>query len=226
MAEADELCERIAIVDRGRVLAIGTPGRAQAARPARVDLPDRARPARRRSDRARPAAGRRQRDRGHDRRRRRRPAPIRARPSRSTSSSTTTAPSAGSSARSAALGSRILALRKSEPTLEEVFVELVGRGFDDADGRRRRRGSARRHAGSRPATTARGPASPRPGGGRMSRPGVSVGRPTAGPRRGGRLEPAQDLSNDLRSVVGRAYPRVRGWPASRRGCSSRSSCRS
>ena len=36
------------------------------------------------------------------------------------------------------LGSRILALRKSEPTLEEVFVELVGRGFDeeeaDADG--------------------------------------------------------------------------------------------
>ena len=32
------------------------------------------------------------------------------------------------------LGSRILALRKSEPTLEEVFVELVGRGFDDEDG--------------------------------------------------------------------------------------------
>jgi hypothetical protein len=29
------------------------------------------------------------------------------------------------------IGSRILALRKSEPTLEEVFVELVGRGFDD-----------------------------------------------------------------------------------------------
>ena len=29
------------------------------------------------------------------------------------------------------LGSRILALRKSEPTLEEVFVELVGRGFHD-----------------------------------------------------------------------------------------------
>src|SRR4029079_110334 len=31
------------------------------------------------------------------------------------------------------LGAQILALRKSEPSLEDVFVELVGRGFDDAD---------------------------------------------------------------------------------------------
>ena len=31
----------------------------------------------------------------------------------------------------AGLGSHILALRKSEPSLEDVFVELVGRGFDD-----------------------------------------------------------------------------------------------
>jgi ABC-2 type transport system ATP-binding protein len=30
-----------------------------------------------------------------------------------------------------AQGSHILALRKSEPTLEDVFVALVGRGFDD-----------------------------------------------------------------------------------------------
>ena len=30
-------------------------------------------------------------------------------------------------------GSNILALRKSEPSLEDVFVELVGRGFDDED---------------------------------------------------------------------------------------------
>ena len=29
------------------------------------------------------------------------------------------------------LGSHILALQKSEPSLEDVFVELVGRGFDD-----------------------------------------------------------------------------------------------
>ena len=39
--------------------------------------------------------------------------------------------SAASSARSAAWASHILALRKSEPSLEDVFVELVGRGFDD-----------------------------------------------------------------------------------------------
>jgi len=30
------------------------------------------------------------------------------------------------------LGSQIVSLRKSEPSLEDVFVELVGRGFDDA----------------------------------------------------------------------------------------------
>ena len=33
-----------------------------------------------------------------------------------------------------ALGSHIVGLRKSEPTLEDVFVELVGRGFEDDDG--------------------------------------------------------------------------------------------
>jgi hypothetical protein len=31
------------------------------------------------------------------------------------------------------LGAHILALRKSEPSLEDVFVELVGRGFDDVE---------------------------------------------------------------------------------------------
>src|SRR5207237_2503414 len=30
-------------------------------------------------------------------------------------------------------GSHILGLRKSEPTLEDVFVELVGRGFGESD---------------------------------------------------------------------------------------------
>ena len=30
------------------------------------------------------------------------------------------------------MGAHILALRKSEPSLEDVFVELVGRGFDEA----------------------------------------------------------------------------------------------
>jgi len=32
----------------------------------------------------------------------------------------------------AGTGSHILGLRKSEPTLEDVFVELVGRGFDES----------------------------------------------------------------------------------------------
>jgi hypothetical protein len=31
------------------------------------------------------------------------------------------------------LGARIVALQKSEPSLEDVFVELVGRGFDEED---------------------------------------------------------------------------------------------
>jgi ABC-2 type transport system ATP-binding protein len=33
----------------------------------------------------------------------------------------------------AGLGSRIVSLRTAEPSLEDVFIELVGRGFDDAD---------------------------------------------------------------------------------------------
>jgi hypothetical protein len=31
------------------------------------------------------------------------------------------------------LGSHIVALQKSEPSLEDVFVELVGRGFEPDD---------------------------------------------------------------------------------------------
>ena len=33
----------------------------------------------------------------------------------------------------AATGAEILGLRKSEPTLEDVFVELVGRGFEESE---------------------------------------------------------------------------------------------
>jgi hypothetical protein len=47
------------------------------------------------------------------------------------------------------LGAHILALRKSEPSLEDVFVELVGRGFDDDDS-----GNGR-HPGDGGATPAR-----------------------------------------------------------------------
>ena len=32
-------------------------------------------------------------------------------------------------------GSHLVGLEKSEPSLEDVFVELVGRGFGDEDGK-------------------------------------------------------------------------------------------
>ncbi len=140
MAEVDELCERLAIVDHGRILAIGSPCRAQAPRAARVDLPARAGPARRRLERARPAARRRQR-----RRPRRTAAMARPRTDRPCSSawcSPRTRRSAASSPRSGGLGAHIVALQKSEPSLEDVFVELVGRGARGRDGRRRRGGTA------------------------------------------------------------------------------------
>jgi hypothetical protein len=31
------------------------------------------------------------------------------------------------------MGSSIVSLQKSEPSLEDVFVELVGRGFEESD---------------------------------------------------------------------------------------------
>ena len=137
MAEADELCDRIAIVDHGRILALGTPDelkrRVQRESVFRLELDRldggvggapracRASSARPRRPATRPTAR------------------ATARPSRSTSPSTTTRRSAASSARSAGSASHILALRKSEPSLEDVFVELVGRGFDEEPTRRRRR---------------------------------------------------------------------------------------
>jgi len=125
MAEADELCERIAIVDRGRILAIGTPAelkkRVQRESIFRLEL-----------DRLEggPAALARV------------PGVVSAAP---------TAGDGGPVDRQTVavnlvlvddgalggvvgalgdLGSHILALRKSEPSLEDVFVELVGRGFE------------------------------------------------------------------------------------------------
>ncbi len=129
MAEADELCERIAIVDRGRILAIGTPAelklRVQRESIFRLEL-----------DRL--AGG----------------APSLARLRGVVSASAAAADEAnGHGERQTVivnlvleddaalgavvtalggLGAQIRALRKSEPTLEDVFVELVGRGFDDA----------------------------------------------------------------------------------------------
>jgi len=128
MAEADELCDRIAIVDRGRILAIGTPDelkrRVQEESIFRVELD--------RLDGGAAVLAR-------------LPGVV----------STTSGAVEGDRADrqivvmnlvlrdDAALGgvvgaladhgSRILGLRKSEPTLEDVFVELVGRGFDDEE---------------------------------------------------------------------------------------------
>ncbi len=84
-----------------------------------------------------------------------------------------------------AMGSHILALRKSEPSLEDVFVELVGRGFADdvAD-----RGHGR---------------------GRLT---VSLYefRATESPQAAADWTRRQIVMTDLRSVGGRAYPRISG----------------
>jgi ABC-2 type transport system ATP-binding protein len=132
MAEADELCERIAIVDRGRILAIGTPAelkkRVQRESIFRLEV-----------DRL---------DRG--------PASLARLPgvvsavagagagadSDGVARQTVVinlvladdAALAGVVAALGGLDARIVALTKSEPSLEDVFVELVGRGFDDEDG--------------------------------------------------------------------------------------------
>jgi len=132
MAEADELCDRIAIVDHGRILALGSPDelkrRVQRESVFRLEL-----------DRLDGGVGA----------LRRLPGVVSA------------ALAAGDQADGkgdrqtvevnlalvddgalgavvgalGGLGSQILALRKSEPSLEDVFVELVGRGFgDESDG--------------------------------------------------------------------------------------------
>jgi ABC-2 type transport system ATP-binding protein len=125
MAEAEELCERIAIVDHGRILAVGTPDelkrRVQRESIFRVELA------------------------GLDS-----PAPLARLPG--VVSAVAAADGQGSgdgqvlavnlvleddaalgpviSAIAAAQG-HMVGLRKSEPSLEDVFVELVGRGFQD-----------------------------------------------------------------------------------------------
>ncbi|TAL07586.1 MAG: ABC transporter ATP-binding protein [Chloroflexota bacterium] len=128
MAEADELCDRIAIVDRGRILAIGSPAdlkrRVQRESIFRLEL-----------DHLDGGA-----------------ASIASLPGVVSASEAAASPDdtarqtvvmnlvleddgalgqvVGALART---GSEILGLRKSEPTLEDVFVELVGRGFAESD---------------------------------------------------------------------------------------------
>jgi ABC-2 type transport system ATP-binding protein len=124
MAEADELCERIAIVDHGRILAIGTPDelkrRVQRESIFRLEL-DRLDGGVVQLDRL--------------------PGVESAALASDTDPEsqrvavnlvlTDDAALGGVVTALAATGSQILALRKSEPTLEDVFVELVGRGFGD-----------------------------------------------------------------------------------------------
>ena len=141
MAEVDELCERIAIVDHGRILAIGSPAelkrRVQRESIFRLELD--------RLDAGTAALSR-------------LPGVLAA----SAAGPDGSDGSGGSEGRRSVavdlvlhddaalggvvgalggLGAQIQALRKSEPTLEDVFVELVGRGFDepgeDGDGRPR-----------------------------------------------------------------------------------------
>jgi ABC-2 type transport system ATP-binding protein len=130
MAEADELCERIAIVDRGRILAIGTPAelrrRVQRESIFRLELD--------RLDAGAAAL-------------RRLPGVVSVVPAADGSDGAAErqtvalnlaleedAALAGVVLALGDLGAHIVALAKSEPSLEDVFVELVGRGFGDADG--------------------------------------------------------------------------------------------
>jgi len=145
MAEVDELCERIAIVDRGRVLAIGSPAelkkRVQRESIFRLEL-----------DRLE----------GGTTALARLPGVVSA----ATAASEATnghgerptvavnlvlhedAALGGVVGALGGLGAHILALRKSEPTLEDVFVELVGRGFDESDDQQRDETPPKGRAGS------------------------------------------------------------------------------
>jgi ABC-2 type transport system ATP-binding protein len=132
MVEAEQLCDRIAIVDRGKILALGTPDelrrRVQAESIFRIEL-DRLPPnggmaalaslpgvlsAVRADDELDDAAG-------TDR--------VALKVALADDSALTSVVTAV-----AERGSQLVGLAKSEPSLEDVFVELVGRGFGEEDG--------------------------------------------------------------------------------------------
>jgi ABC-2 type transport system ATP-binding protein len=132
MVEAEQLCDRIAIVDRGKILALGTPEelrrRVQAESIFRIEL-DRLPPhggmaaladlpgvlsAIRADDASADGAG-------SDR--------VAIKMALEDDSALTSVVTAV-----AERGSHLVGLAKSEPSLEDVFVELVGRGFGDDDG--------------------------------------------------------------------------------------------
>jgi ABC-2 type transport system ATP-binding protein len=131
MVEAEQLCDRIAIVDRGRILALGTPDelrrRVQAESIFRIELDQL------------PAQGGLEgigalpgvlsavhadvdgEGAGSDR--------VAVKLALEDDSALTSVVTAV-----AERGSHLVGLAKSEPSLEDVFVELVGRGFGDDDG--------------------------------------------------------------------------------------------
>jgi ABC-2 type transport system ATP-binding protein len=128
MAEADDLCDRIAIVDHGRILAIGSPAelkrRVQRESIFRIELD--------RLDGGSTALAR-------------LPGVVSAAEAGAGEGEeerqtvvmnlvlAEDAALGGVVGALGATGSTILALRKSEPTLEDVFVELVGRGFEESE---------------------------------------------------------------------------------------------
>jgi ABC-2 type transport system ATP-binding protein len=126
MAEADELCERIAIVDHGRILALGTPDelkrRVQRESVFRIEVDrlDGGPASLRRLPGVLSAAAAAAQDDSKERQ------TIEVNLTLAEDSVLSTVVSA-----LAERGSHLLALRKSEPSLEDVFVELVGRGFDE-----------------------------------------------------------------------------------------------
>jgi ABC-2 type transport system ATP-binding protein len=129
MAEADELCERIAIVDRGRIIAAGTPAElkhhVQSESIFRLELEGLGRDPAALAGlpgvvRAVAAAG----DSDGDGAGERRTVVV-------SLVLEDDAALGGVVGALGGLGARIVALRKSEPSLEDVFVELVGRGFHD-----------------------------------------------------------------------------------------------
>ena len=129
MAEADDMCERIAIVDHGRVLAIGSPAelkkRVQRESIFRIELD--------RLEGGANALGR-------------LPGVVSASAAADTNDQEEERQVVVMNlvleddgvlgnvvGALSASGSQILGLRKSEPTLEDVFVELVGRGFEESE---------------------------------------------------------------------------------------------
>jgi len=128
MAEADELCDRVAIVDRGRILALGTPAelkrRVQKESLFRIEvdhLPGGTGTLARLPgvlSAVLAAAG---------------PGAVSPDGVVVSLALAEDGALAGVVAALAGAGARLRGLAKSEPTLEDVFVELVGRGLDEAD---------------------------------------------------------------------------------------------